>query len=310
MVWLIPAEALRHIGTNVWRARVVCRRHLTQCGFVAGASAMVFALRRSGRPMSNTRLFALSFASGFAGSLFFIPIGIALSRSSLSSIEDPQHLSRVLQHQMESRRKDGFFRGPPPPPNEIGTERNEQWSDDGAAPSCAPPADARTAWTSASAPVSSEAPTWTDAPSRSSWTDGAAPPRERAWASASTERPTWDAERAPAAAADQDWSAMPSGGGETGMPAGTGPGSRWAQLRNDRTGTPSAWENLRQRTTKAALDEQRESRARAAAPAPAPSAPSTSSSYDRAVAEYNRALERERLGIDETTGFNDSTQIR
>lgn len=103
---------------------------------------------------------------------------------------------------------------------------------------------------------------------------------------------------------------MPSGGGETSMPAGTGPGTRWAQLRNDRTGTPSAWENLRQRTAKAALDEQRESRARAAAPASAPSAPSSTSSYDRAVAEYNRALERERMGMDETTGFNDSTQNR
>lgn len=283
---------------------------LTQFGFVAGASAMVFALRRSGRPMSNARLFVLSFASGFAGSLFFIPVGIALSRSSLSSIEDPQHLSRVLQQQMESRRKDGLFRAPPPQPNEIGTERNEQWSDDGSAPSDAPPVDARTPWSSTSAPASSSAPTWTDTPERSSWTEGDAPPRERASASTSTERPTWGTERTPAPAAEQDWSAMPSGGGETSMPAGTGPGTRWAQLRNDRTGTPSAWENLRQRTAKAALDEQRESRARAAAPASAPSAPSSTSSYDRAVAEYNRALERERMGMDETTGFNDSTQIR
>ena len=153
---------------------------LTQFGFVAGASAMVFALRRSGRPMSNTRLFVLSFASGFAGSLFFIPVGIALSRSSLSSIEDPQHLSRVLQQQMESRRKDGLFRAPPPQPNEIGTERNEQWSDDGSAPSDAPPVDARTPWSSTSAPASSSAPTWTDTPERSSWTEGDAPPRERA----------------------------------------------------------------------------------------------------------------------------------
>ncbi|WFC94348.1 hypothetical protein MBRA1_000978 [Malassezia brasiliensis] len=243
------------------------------------------------------------------GSLFFIPVGIALSRSSLSNIEDPQHLSRVLQQQMESRRKDGFFRASPPAPNEIGTQRNEQWSDDGAAPSYAPPTDARTTWSSASAPGGSEEPTWTDAPSRNSWSDGDAPPRERAWASASTERPMWGTERAPAAAADQDWSTLPSSS-EAGMPAGTGPGTRWAQLRNDRTGAPSAWENLRQRTTKAALDEQRELRARATAPEPAPSSSSKSSSYERAVAEYNRALERERMGIDETTGFNDSTQIR
>lgn len=103
---------------------------------------------------------------------------------------------------------------------------------------------------------------------------------------------------------------MPSGGNDAGMPAGAGPGTRWAQLRNDRTGTPSAWENLRQRTAKAALDEQRESRARGAAPASAAQTAPSSSSYDRAVAEYNRALERERMGVDETTGFNDSTQIR
>ena len=65
----------------------------------------MLALARSQRRYSTIARVALTLSGGFAGSMLAIPIGISLSRQSLMSIEDPQHLARVLHDQMERRRR-------------------------------------------------------------------------------------------------------------------------------------------------------------------------------------------------------------
>ncbi|WFC97827.1 hypothetical protein MYAM1_000547 [Malassezia yamatoensis] len=283
------AEALRHIGTNVWRARMF--------GFVIGAGGTVFALRRSGRQVSNFRLFVMSFAGGFASSLFFIPLGIAMSRKSLSTIEDPQHLSRVLQYQMEHRRDKSVNSTIPPVQNSSedswnGNADTRDSSNDFANPS-------GMEWAKRSPTTPKNDSLWNDPASRADWNDSA--PSNNTF-------PSKDS----TPAASQDWSTVPSSN-DTSPTPGTGPGSRWAQLRNDRTGTPSAWENLRQRSTKESMAQQSASGQR---PGSGPTNRESSgsqtrnSAYDNAVAEYNRAMELERRGLDVTTGFDENTQIR
>lgn len=49
----------------------------------------------------------MTLSGGFAGSLFMIPLGIAMSRQSLRSVEDPQHMARALQGYMQHRREAG-----------------------------------------------------------------------------------------------------------------------------------------------------------------------------------------------------------
>lgn len=171
-----------------------------------------------------------------------------------------------------------------------------------------------------------DAPTWTDEPPRGSWAPGdmpsrnpwgageargpwdagEAPPRGPWGSGEAPPRGPWGAARPSEPAADQDWSSMP--GAEREMPSGTGAGSRWAQLRNDRTSAPSVWENIRQQSAREALASQGPSSASSSNRADTSRAQKTS--YDEAVAEYNKALERERMGIDETTGFDDNTRIR
>lgn len=286
---------------------------LTQAGFLTCAAGTVFAVRRSGRQMSNLRLFALSFFGGFAGSMLAIPIGIAMSRSSMMSIEDPKHLSRVLQYQVEQRRQNGPL-GRPPPPGEAGSGSAQDgqilagsrpWeasTDGGASNTWGSSADDGAdnfpsgrfgttqgngmSWGEAMQERTgsrNDAQLWTDAPPRDSWTAGPPPP-----------------------ASEQDWSMRPAS--DNTMPSGTGSGSRWAQLRNDRTSAPSVWENIRQQRAKESLAENQNSTRTPSASEKF--AAEKRAAHERAVAEYNQAWERERMGIDETTGFDDSTRIR
>ncbi|WFD41914.1 hypothetical protein MPSI1_000551 [Malassezia psittaci] len=258
---------------------------------------MVYALRRSGRQVSNSRLFVMSFVGGFASSLFFIPVGIAMSRKSLSTIEDPQHLSRVLQYQMEHRRDKSINSAIPPEQNSSehswnGNPDTRYSSNDFANPS-------RTEWAKRPSTTPKDESLWNDTASRADWSDSA--PSNNAFPS-----------KDPTPAAGQDWSTLPSSS-DTNPSSEAGPGSRWAQLRNDRTGTPSAWENLRQRSTKESMAQQS-----ASGQGPRSTAMNNESSvsqtrnsaYDDAVAEYNKAMERERRGLDVTTGFDENTQIR
>lgn len=127
--------------------------HLIQFGFLVGSAGTVYALRRTGRPMTPLRVGGLSFFGGFAGSMFFLPIGIAMSRGSLQSIEDPKHLTRVLQQKMEKSRRDG--KPMEPVHNPTANNNNTTWDapiTETPLPSMAPSAPASQDW-GASAPA-------------------------------------------------------------------------------------------------------------------------------------------------------------
>lgn len=292
------AEVLREIGTNVWRARVV--------GFLAGTAGTVYAIRRRNRPTSALRTFALAFFGGFAGSMLFIPIGIGMSRSAMRSIENPQHLAGVLKQKMEERRQGGPLGSSPP------FDASSENAGDGTGPWTNTP---RTDWGDAQgAPARGPWAATGDGATRGPWASMGSGPARGSWSDKPQDAPSrgpWTPgppiARAPPAAS-QDWStteSLDSAEPAQEAPAGTGPGTRWAQLRQDRTGQPSTWEDIRQRSAKEAMAQQSQQQA-----SRAPPAEPRISDYDRAVEEYNKAMERERQGLDVTTGFADDTQIR
>ncbi|WFD05733.1 hypothetical protein MVES1_001066 [Malassezia vespertilionis] len=113
----------------------------------------------------------------------------------------------------------------------------------------------------------------------------------------------------PTPASSTDWSTAPKYAQQpTGTGTGTGTGSRWDELRKDNTGNPSVWEQIRQDRAKAELGtsadvpKPRTPSSQSRKPS-ATSNPERNTDYDRAVREYREAFERERLGIDVTSGF-------
>ncbi|WFD30337.1 hypothetical protein MSPP1_001355 [Malassezia sp. CBS 17886] len=223
-----------------------------EAGFFLGTGGTYYALRRTGVRQKNLRMALLSLCGGFAGSLCFIPIGIGLSRSSLRSIEDPQHLARVLQQRMEQRRS--------------------------GVPQDTAPQDM-----------------------------GSAQPFEQ------RERPVFDSP----SAADADWTTTnmtpPSStraAGDTDHPPGTGIGTRWDELRQNRVGSSSVWEQIRQENGKRAMQgaargpETATSRVDSSAPSTG-SQGASQSDYERAKREYEAAFAREQAGMDRTGGLDE-----
>lgn len=125
----------------------------------------------------------------------------------------------------------------------------------------------------------------------------------------------------PPPASDADWSSFdsapptqPQRSESGGAPAG----SRWEQLRRDRTGNPSVWEQIRQQRARDNLPEDvpRAGAGRSGAGGPSGDAGAFSSQpppqyevprdnpdsvkarYERAEREYQAAFERERKGVD------------
>lgn len=249
----------------------------------------MLALARSQRRYSTIARVALTLSGGFAGSMLAIPIGISLSRQSLMSIEDPQHLARVLHDQMERRRR-GM--APMPSVSDMPTATSAVSDMDAAPNDAAPPAAARPA----AAPPSDNAPTsrWdqlrrnqTSAPS--TW-EQIRQKNARAALSNSTEKPSSEAqsfdgpvwnEPSPQRSAWSDVSTTRNAWSEA-------PSSQ-RSLWNDAPITQSSWDDTR--PSPARLREE-----------------PRSSDYERAMREYEAAFERERKGIDITSGFsaNDS----
>lgn len=137
-------------------------------------------------------------------------------------------------------------------------------------------------------PLSSDAPVAESVDEQSKWSD--TPPANN---DPSHTLPS----RAPTAAASDwsSWSDTPQNSASDNPPT-----SRWEELRRNRKSEPSKWEQLRQQHARDSLP-----------PNVARKSPSVEdeynvqSDYDRAMKEYRAALERERQGIDVTTGFTE-----
>lgn len=204
-------------------------------GFVGGTAGMYYALRRMKNPPRFAGLCFYTLLGGLGGSMLMVPFGIAWSRSSLRSIEDPRHLMNAMQYTMDQRRR-GIKTNPlSDAPTAEPVDRSNDWAD--------------------AAPRSSEAP----------------PAASANWSSSS-------------------WGDAP--------PSSSAPKSRWDELRQNRTSEPSQWEHLRQQHARNALPAEARGKA-----SPPPPSDEPVSDYDRAMKEYRAAFERERQGIDVTTGF-------
>ncbi|KAL4400846.1 hypothetical protein ACI68E_002168 [Malassezia pachydermatis] len=220
---------------------------------MGGMGTTYYFLRRSGRPIKPLANILLTLSGGFAGSFLMIPVGIGMSRSSLRSVEDPQHMARALHNAMEQRRRVG---GPPGPLTDTPTEETNESID--------------------------------------------LPASEADWSTVN-----------PSSSPDVSSSTDASGASAV---------SRWDELRRDRTSTPSMWEQIRQNNARNSLPprssnapkEPQETRAPANTfstfTTTEPPMPQTKNSdYERAVREYHEAMERERQGIDVTTGFTEKS---
>lgn len=123
-----------------------------------------------------------------------------------------------------------------------------------------------------------------------------------------TSAPTHDPVEAPAA--NSDWSTIdaPMDKGQR-QTQENKPGSRWEELRRDRSSSSSVWEQIRQESARNALPEQNRSSAWSkATDAPSPQNEGLSD-YEKAVKEYEAAMERERQGLDVTTGFSQNDKV-
>ncbi|WFD19520.1 hypothetical protein MCAP1_001752 [Malassezia caprae] len=87
------------------------------------------------------------------------------------------------------------------------------------------------------------------------------------------------------------------------------PGSRWEELRRDRTSPSSVWEQIRQDNARNALPEQNRSSAWSKATDVPPAQSQGLSDYEKAVKEYEAAMERERQGVDVTMGFSENDKV-
>ena len=74
-------------------------------GFAGGTAGMYYALRRMKNPPRFAGLCFYTLLGGLGGSMLMVPFGIAWSRSSLRSIEDPRHLMNAMQYTMDQRRR-------------------------------------------------------------------------------------------------------------------------------------------------------------------------------------------------------------
>ena len=119
--------------------------------------------------------------------------------------------------------------------------------------------------------------------------------------------PPRDPVEAPAATSDWSTMAVPADGGKPSP--GKKPCYRWEELRRDRTSSSSVWEQIRQDNARNALPEENRSSAWSRAASSPPTQNQSLSDYDKAVKEYEAAMERERQGVDVTTGFRETEKV-
>lgn len=122
-----------------------------------------------------------------------------------------------------------------------------------------------------------------------------------------TSAPTRDTMEMPTPSSD--WSTVEQAQEPVQPAEGGTSGSRWEQLRRDRTSSSSVWEQIRQDNARSMLPEQNRRSSRPDATGASTRQSQGSSDYERAVKEYEAAMERERQGIDVTTGFAEKEKV-
>ena len=205
-------------------------------GWMLGAAGTYVLLSRRKPPPRMLSKLGWSFVGGLGGSFLTMPIGILLSKSALQDVEDPQHLRQVLAGAIEEQRQGKRPQVRVAPPKGLNGETDfeqpqQEWGGERSAQSYDPGFDSNGAATngpSGDGFVSSSSPQ----PSSSTRTNSMG---------------------ASGAASQPSSAATP--------PDGTGPGTRWAQLRGERGVEPSKWERIRQDNARTAYSRSTSSQA-------------------------------------------------
>ncbi|SPO23759.1 uncharacterized protein UTRI_03729_B [Ustilago trichophora] len=210
-------------------------------GWMLGAAGTYVLLSRRKPPPRMLSKLGWSVVGGLGGSFLTMPIGILLSKDVLKDVEDPQHLRRVLAGAIEEQRQGKRPQVGVAPPKGLNGEsdfdqqqqqqqqqqrqQGEGWGGEKVAQSYG----GFDSNGNASGTASSDS-----------------------FNSFSTAQPSGGAR-------------SKSGSAETaaanGPPDGTGPGTRWAQLRGERGVEPSKWERIRQDNARTAYSRSAASRA-------------------------------------------------
>ncbi|GAC97513.1 hypothetical protein PHSY_005099 [Pseudozyma hubeiensis SY62] len=187
-------------------------------GWLLGASGTWILLSRRKPPPRMIPKVGWCVVGGLGGSFLTMPAGILLSRNVLKDVEDPQHLRKVLAGAIEEQRQGKRPQVGVAPPKGLNGEADfdqqqqpqQNWGGEKTAESYGAGYDER----NATADTFSAYSTAQGTVGTRSGGSGARNTSTEASANAA--------------------------------PDGTGPGTRWAQLRGDRGVEPSKWERIRQ----------------------------------------------------------------
>ncbi|GAC76076.1 hypothetical protein PANT_19d00100 [Moesziomyces antarcticus T-34] len=187
-------------------------------GWMLGAAGTFVLLGRRKPPPRLLSKLGWSVVGGLGGSFLTMPIGIMMSRGALKDVEDPQHLRMVLAGAIEEQRQGRKPQVSVAPPKDLDgeTDAQQEWGGERAAQPEA-------------ASFDSTGNLKTQGGSDSFDSFSSSQP------SSSTRNVRGNA-------------GMPAAGpsNDTESPPGTGAGTRWAQLRGERSVEPSKWERIRQ----------------------------------------------------------------
>ncbi|CBQ73335.1 conserved hypothetical protein [Sporisorium reilianum SRZ2] len=196
-------------------------------GWLLGASGTWVLLSRRKPPPRMLPKLGWSVVGGLGGSFLTMPIGILLSRSVLQDVEDPQHLRRVLAGAIEEQRQGKRPQVGVAPPKGLNGEADFEQS--------------------------AQQQEWGGEQAAQSYGAG----YERGQATADTFS-AYSATQPPSNAGRNTPSKPAS---TNAAPDGTGPGTRWAQLRGERGVEPSKWERIRQDNARTAYSRSASARA-------------------------------------------------
>ncbi|CDW97922.1 hypothetical protein [Sporisorium scitamineum] len=198
-------------------------------GWLLGASGTWVLLSRRKPPLRMLPKLGWSVVGGLGGSFLTMPIGILFSRGVLKDVEDPQHLRRVLAGAIEEQRQGKRPQVGVAPPKGLNGEtdfdqQQQEWGGEQAAQNYG------------------------------SFDEGA--PTADTFSAYSATRASSNTGRG----GNGDRSAT-SESSQNAAPDGTGPGTRWVQLRGERGVEPSKWERIRQDNARIAYSRSASARA-------------------------------------------------
>lgn len=202
--------ALRTIKRNVDTTKYA--------GWLLGASGTWILLSRRKPPPRMIPKLGWCVVGGLGGSFLTMPAGILLSRNVLRDVEDPQHLRKVLAGAIEEQRQGRKPQVGVAPPKGLNGESDFEQAQQQAE--------------------------WGGEQSAQNYTAGF--DNENVAANTVTAHSTAQGSTSIRSGGNtSDRSGTPRPPADA-APDGTGPGTRWAQLRGERGVEPSKWERIRQ----------------------------------------------------------------